>query len=256
MLKHHKIFKRILVFALLTAIITACFPVNAAAAAVKSKYVSNKYAQVWLNILGAVETGGQEYGQRNYSSFIGPYTGSPNEHSCTAGAYQEYGENLRQLLLEIQKKYPAGFKKLDTAKIAKDLKQPWTGNNPYTVKPGSAKAKAIVKIISSANGKKVQDQRATDLLDNYLEDIKKLGVKKLRCALFMAECYHLGGYAAVQRVISRTANKNNLNALRKSLYLDQKDTSNSYQIGDAVYKSRHEAVYKWLKQYIPASVVI
>ncbi len=255
MSKYRSIFRRILVFALLTAVLSGCFPMNAAAAAAKSKYVSNKYARVWMNILGAVETGGQVYGQRNYSSFIGPYTGSPNEHSCTAGAYQEYGENLRQLLLAIQKQYPAVFKRLDTAKIAKDLKRVWSESAPYTAKPGSAKAKAIVNIISSAKGKRVQDQRAVELLDTYLAGIKKLGVKKLRCGLFMAECYHLGGYAAVQRVVNRASNKNSLSSLRKSLYLDQKDYSNSYQIGDTIYQGRHELIYKWLKQYIPANAV-
>ena len=217
-----------------------------------SKYVSNKYAEVWLNILGAVETGGQSYGNRNYASYIGPYTGSPNEHSSTAGAYQEYGENLRQLLLMIQKQYPTTFKAKDTAKIASDIKHSWS-SSPYTVKAGTAKARCIQRIISCYVGKLVQDQRAIELLDEYLKGIKKLGVKNLRCGLFMAECYHLGGYAAVKRVVARATNKNSLVALRKSLYLDQKDKSSSYQIGDQVYKSRHEAIYKWLATYIPSS---
>lgn len=253
MSKYRKKFRRFLTMILVMAIITGCVPVNAAAATVKSKYVSHAYAKVWLNILGAVETGGQVYGKRNYSSFIGPYTGSPNEYSCTAGAYQEYGENLRQLLLAIKKRYPSTFKKLDTANIAKDLKRSWSDSTPYAVKAGSAKAKVIIKIISSTRGKQVQNQRAVDLLDAYLKNIRKLGVKKLRCGLFLAECYHLGGYAAVKRVVSRAANKNTMPALRKSLYLDQKDKSNSYQIGDIVYKTRHEAIYNWLKNYIPAS---
>lgn len=251
MLNHKKICRQLSVFLLLIVVMISCKTVSAATG---SKYVSSKYTKVWLNILGAVETGGQVYGKRNYSSFVGSYASSPNEHSITAGAYQEYGENLRQLLLAIQKSYPKTFKKLDTAKIANDLKRSWNDSNPYVVKSGSAKAKCIQKIISCSYGKKVQDQRAISLLDTYLANIRKLGVTNLRCGLFMAECYHLGGYAAVQRVVNRASNKNSLAALRKSLYLDQKDKSNSYQIGDAIYKTRHEAIYKWLKKYVPASV--
>lgn len=255
MSKHQKVWRRFLAFMLLIAITTGCFPVHAEAAAIKSRYVKPKYAEVWMNILGAVETGGQQYGQRDYSRFIGPYTGSPNEHSCTAGAYQEYGDNLRQLLLSIQKQYPRVFKKLDKANIAADLKRDWD-YVPYTVKPGSKKAESIVAIISSSKGKQVQDQRAVELLDMYLDRIKSLGVNKLRCALFMAECLHLGGYAAVERVVQRASNKNSLNSLRKSLYKDQKDTSNSYQIGDSIYQRRHELIFEWLKEYIPANARI
>lgn len=218
-----------------------------------SRFVSNTYAKVWLNMLGAVETGSQVYGQRDYSEFIGPYAGSPNEYSCTAGAYQEYGENLRELLLAIQEQYPSAFAPRDTAKIASDLKRSWGDGTPYKVKAGSAKARCIQNIISCPVGVLVQDIRAIELLDEYLADIKRLGVTNLRCGMFMAECYHLGGYSAVKRVVGRATNKNSLSALRKSLYLDQKDKSNSYQIGDLVYKSRHELFYKWLKSYISSS---
>ena len=218
-----------------------------------SKYVTNAQAKVWLNILGAVESGGQVYGKRNYSCFVSPYAGSPNEHSCTAGAYQEYGENLRQLLLAIKKQYPYSFSGRDTAGIASDIKHSWSDGTPYTVRSGSKKAKVIQSIISCNAGAFVQDFRAIDLLDEYLAGIKKLGVTNLRCGMFMAECYHLGGYAAVKRVVNRASNKNRLDSLRTSLYKDQRDTSNSYQIGDSVYKTRHEKVYTWLKKYISAS---
>ena len=220
-----------------------------------SRYVTNAQAKVWLNLLGAVESGSQTYGKRNYSAFAGPGANSPNEISCTAGAYQEYGENLRELLLEIQKQYPYSFKGRDTAGIADDIRTSWD-YSPYTVSPGSAKAKAIQKIISCNAGKFVQDLRAIELLDHYLDGIHGLGVTNLRCAMFMAECYHLGGLAAVKRVVGRAKNKNNLASLRTSLYKDQQDSVSSYQIGDKIYVSRHELIYKWLKTYIRAGARI
>ena len=219
-----------------------------------SAYLKNSYAVVMLNILGAVESGGQVYGKRNYAAFAGPGASSPNEYSSTAGAFQEYGENLRQLLLRIQKEYPRHFKQYDTANIANDIKRVWSDSNPYRVYAGTAKAKAIQNIISKKSGARyIQNLRAVELTDTYLKHIRSLGVTNVRAALFMAECEHLGGAKAVERVVRRATNKNDILALWRSLILDQKDTSNSYQIGDKIYQSRHLLCYKWIVQNIPAT---
>ncbi|MBQ1492871.1 MAG: Ig-like domain-containing protein [Blautia sp.] len=221
-----------------------------------SKYVSNTYARVWLNMLGAVESGGMVYGHRDYRAFSGPGALSPAEYSCTAGAYQEYGENLRQLLLAIKKQYPISFEARDTAGIAKDIKTAWPDSHPYKVSPGSTKAKCIQEIIGCNAGTFVQDLRAVELLDEYLTDIRQMGVTNLRAAMFMAECYHLGGRSPVYRVVNRAKDRNSIASLKVSLYKDQKDTSNSYQIGDAMYTNRHERIYNWIKQYISANAKI
>lgn len=220
---------------------------------VKSSYISLSQMNVMLNILGAVETGGQVYGKRDYKDFTNPFASSPSEYSATAGAYQEYGENLRQLLLRIQKEYPAVFKKYDNANIAKDLKRTWHDSNPYRVYKNSAKAKAIVKIISSKEGKLVQDVRAAELIDSYLKHARSLGVKNVRAALFLAECEHLGGAGPVERIVSRASDKNSIYQLKVSLYKDQQDKSNNYQIGDKIYQNRHEKCYSWIVKYIPAN---
>ena len=212
----------------------------------KSKYISNSQMRVMLNVLGAVETGGQVYGQRDYADFTSPYTNSGAEYSCTAGASQEYGENLRQLLLKIQKEYPLTFKKYDTAGIAADLQKNWY-YNPYTVKKGSAKANAIVKIISSPSGKLVQDYRAMELIDEYIGHAKGLGITNVRAALFAAECEHQGGYSAMKRIVQRAENKNSISSLYTSL---TKDDPNSNQIGALKYRTRHRLCRDWIAQYI------
>lgn len=221
-----------------------------------SKYLTDAQMSVALNILGAVETGGQIYGNRRYDDFTSPYASSPVEYSCTAGAFQEYGENLRQLLIRIKKEYPATFKKYDTGNIAADIQRSWSDSTPYKVYAGTAKAKAIVAIISSTDGKKVQDARAADLIDSYLAHITGLGVTNVRAALFCAECEHLGGAKPIERIIKRVSNKNSITALYKSLMLDQNDTSNSYQIGDKIYQTRHDKCKGWIEQYIRTNEVI
>ena len=221
----------------------------------RSRYISNAYAKVWLNIIGAVESGGMVYGHRDYGCFANPFENTPNEVSCTGGAYQEYGENLRYLLRDIKKQYPVSFKARDNAGIAGDIKTSWL-SSPYQVTASSAKGKAIRAIISCNAGAFVQDLRAIESLDESITSIKALGITNLRCLMFMAECEHLGGFSSVKRVVLRAGNKNNLNSLKASLYKDQNDTSSSYQIGDKFFVSRHEAILSWLKQYIPANAAI
>lgn len=43
---------------------------------------------VMRNIIYAVETGGQVYGQKNYADFTEAYTNSSSEHAITIGAGQ------------------------------------------------------------------------------------------------------------------------------------------------------------------------
>ena len=218
-----------------------------------SRHIANKYANVWLNLLGAVESGGMVYGCRDYTLFAPAGNITSNEVACTAGAYQEYGECLRELLLLIREQYPYSFNGRDTAGIGEDLASSW---DYYAVSPGSAKARTIQSIIGCNAGRFVQDIRAIELLDIYLDDAKALGITNLRCGMFMAQCEHLGGYSSMKRVVLRATNKNSLASLRVSLYKDRRDLSSSYQIGDMLYANRHESIYKWLKQYIPASAKI
>ena len=46
---------------------------------------------VMRNIIYAVETGGQVYGQKDYADFTEAYTNSSAEHAITIGAGQWYG---------------------------------------------------------------------------------------------------------------------------------------------------------------------
>lgn len=80
---------------------------------------------VLRKILYAVESGGQVYGKQNYGAFAGVGVNTPNEKAITIGAGQWYAEEARTLLLNIQKKYPKEFKKLDTTGIAADLNKSW-----------------------------------------------------------------------------------------------------------------------------------
>ena len=101
---------------------------------------------VMRNIIYAVETGGQVYGQKDYADFTEAYTNSSAEHAITIGAGQWYGNEARTLLLKIKTTDAATFSKYDTAGVAADLnKTDWSN---YQLSKTSAKAKAIVHILS------------------------------------------------------------------------------------------------------------
>ena len=111
---------------------------------------------VMRNIIYAVETGGQVYGQKDYADFTEAYTNSSAEHAITIGAGQWYGNEARTLLLKIKTTDAATFSKYDTAGVAADLnKTDWSN---YQLSKTSAKAKAIVHIINSTVGHRCQDQ--------------------------------------------------------------------------------------------------
>lgn len=47
--------------------------------------MTSKEFEILTNIIGAVESGGQVYGQRNYAAYAPAYHASPDEHTCTLG---------------------------------------------------------------------------------------------------------------------------------------------------------------------------
>ena len=47
---------------------------------------------VLSKIIGAVETGGQKYGNARYDAYVPPYTNTPKEHTITLGWAQNYGD--------------------------------------------------------------------------------------------------------------------------------------------------------------------
>ena len=196
---------------------------------------------VLINIIGAVETGGQIYGKRRYNDYTPAGANCSNEISCTIGAYQEYNSLAKGLLQEILNTYPETFRKYDNAGIEQDLKKAsWNGYSPNR---GSAKAKAISAIIDSANGRKIQDKRIEKQMLDYIAFAEKQGVNCVDALFMCANLIHQGGYSACTRILSKTPNPYTLDHIYEAC---QSDTGN--QVG--AYRTRQAKVYGWLKQYL------
>lgn len=200
--------------------------------------------KVICNIIGACESGGQVYGNQDYSAFAEAYENSSAETAITLGAYQNYGPEAKRLMIKIQTKYPMIFKKLDTANIAGDLAaSDWSY---YQISRSSAKAKCIIKIISSPEGKKCQDELFAEVCQEYIDHAYRLGVRDHQ---LLAECIntsHQGGSGATERLLKKCAKPWNIDNYYQAM---QSDTGN--QVG--AYRTRQALVYKWIKQYWPKS---
>jgi hypothetical protein len=130
---------------------------------------------------------------------------------------------------------------LDTAGIAYDLDNcNWS---TYKLSKTSAKAKCIQKIISSPEGIRCQDYLLDEQMKTYLQEAKNLGVTKLDAQMMCANLRHLGGLAAVKRVLGKTTGGYTMDNIYAAL---QTDTGN--QVG--TFRSRNKMVYNTLKQYI------
>lgn len=203
--------------------------------------ISDSQMQVLINCIGAVETGGQIYGKRQYDDYTSAYANASTEDSITIGAFAEFKGNAKALLKDIQTAYPDTFKKYDNAGIASDLeKSNWTGYNPDKT---SAKAKAIVNIISSDDGKKVQDERIVKLLNSYIAYAENLGVVETTALFMCANFIHQGGNSACKRLVGKIDKPYTLDKLYNATL---SDTGN--QVG--VYKSRQKLMYQWIKEYV------
>lgn len=210
--------------------------------------ITNEQWQVLINIIGAVETGSQIYGQRNYSDYTEAYTNSNIEVSITIGAFQEYNELAKGLLQDIQDKYPNVFAKYDNADIAEDLKMPsWNG---YSPSKNSKKAKAIVNIISTNEGKKVQDERILAQMKQYVAYGESKGVTNVSGMFEVCNIAHQGGYVAVDRILAKTAKPYTADTIYAALCTD----TGANQVG--TYVNRQAKVYQWLKQYLPKEETI
>lgn len=196
---------------------------------------------VLRKILYAVESGGQIYGNYNYSCFCGAYENSSKETAITIGAGQWYGPEARRLLLDIQAADTALFERLDTAGIAYDLNvSDW---EHYAVTESSDKGQGIIKLISTNTGIRCQDALMDKQIAEYAAYISsKYDVTNDRAMMEWVNIIHQGGEEAVKRLMAECSDRNNVDAVYQSM---ADDTGN--QVG--AYRSRQSAVYKMIKRY-------
>lgn len=204
--------------------------------------MTNEQKTVLRKIIYAVETGGQVYGQQDYSDFTEAYTNSSEEHAITIGAGQWYATEAKTLLERIYDANPEQWEKIDKVRL---LEQVQTANwECFNISKVSQLADTIVALISSDLGIKCQDSLMDEQLATYADEALKMGVTDARGQAMCVNFRHQGGQGAVTRILAKTQKPYTLDNLYAAC---QTDTGN--QVG--AYKSRQRFVYNALKKYFP-----
>ena len=203
--------------------------------------------KVLINVIGAVESGGQIYGNRDYAAYAGRYKSSSNEHTCTLGWAQFYGSNAEELIKRIYNANPAEFKKIDTAgSIEKMIGKDWVG---LRWDPSEEERDTLIKLITSDTGKAQQDlffregcsSMVSDCISKYSSDPKTV--------IMYCEVRHQGGLGGVSRILNRCRERYgmyNVENILKSLDDDLADGFNN-QVGD--YSRRHHVCADFINKY-------
>ena len=206
--------------------------------------MTNEQKTVLRKIIYAVETGGQVYGQQDYSDFTEAYTNSSEEHAITIGAGAWYGTEAKTLLERIYDADPEQWEKIDKVRL---LEQVQTANwECFNISRVSQLADTIVTLISSDLGVKCQDNLMDEQLATYTDETLKQGVTDARAQSMCVNFRHQGGQGAVTRILEKTQKPYTLDSLYAAC---QTDTGN--QVG--AYKDRQRFVYNALKTYFPES---
>jgi hypothetical protein len=206
--------------------------------------MTDKQKAVLRKIIYAVETGGQIYGQQDYSDFTEAYTNSSEEHAITIGAGQWYATEAQTLLKRIHDADTEAWSRLDNIGLWEQVQEAdWSC---FNISRNSQFANLIVRLISSKTGVKCQDNLMDEQLAAYTEEALKQGVTDTRAQAMCVNFRHQGGQGAVTRILAKTQKPYTLDNLYAAC---QTDTGN--QIG--AYKSRQRFVYNALKTYFPES---
>lgn len=209
--------------------------------------MTDKQLDILVNIIGGVESGGQVYGNRRYDAYAPAYKNSPEEHTCTLGWCQFYGNNARELCQRIFNESKELFRKNDTANIEKRLSQDW---GAIKWNPSSAEKTALLKIITTDAGKKMQDDMFKEDMQTFINDAVAYGISDVGAQMMYCEIRHLGGKSPVERIFNRANRPYTADTVYASLLLDQNDTSNNNQVGDKKYQSRHQKCVEWIHTYV------
>lgn len=204
--------------------------------------------KVLAKVIGAVETGGQVYGNARYNAYVPPYTNTQKEHTITLGASQNYGASAERLVHMIYDRGDSTFARLDTAtpSIGSMLGKDWVG---MRWNPNASQKKALIAIIDSPVGHDCQDELFAEQMVKFVADCERDYTTNVPAVMMYCEIRHLGGKDPTDRIFGRCNGNYSLENILAALKKDQADTSSSNQVGDAKFWSRHEKCVEFIKKY-------
>ena len=204
--------------------------------------------QVLINVIGAVESGGQIYGNRDYGAYAGRYAASPYEYTCTLGWAQFYGAEAQKLVQNIFNADPAGFRAIDAGGvIERKLSGNWVGER---WDPSPSEKNTLIRLITSPAGRQQQDLQFRAQMTPIVSCCENTYTGNAKAVIMFAEIAHLGGLSAAKRIFGRCGGNYSTGRILESLKWDQSDYSNSQQVGDYMYDLRHARCAEFVERYV------
>ena len=204
------------------------------------------------NIIGAIESGEQIYGNLNYGSYDPPYKNSPNEHTITLGWPQCYGPEAQELLKAIFDKDNAAFREIDQVLPKRKRIENYINKNITAMhwRPTAKQKKVIIKLLESEAGRDCQDAQFKRYMQTFVRDCRKTYTRNAWAVVMYCEIRHLGGKNGADRIFRKCGGDYSLRKIMSVLKQDQRDSRSNYQVGDKIFWSRHECVCTFLETFM------
>lgn len=199
---------------------------------------------VMFNIVGALETGGQVYGQRDYSNFINAEAGA--EVTATLGWSSFYGVHGKEYLQRFKAENPDLFSKLDTAGVNSVLDISWEASH-WQANP--AQKAAIVEMISTPEGRKLQDTMTAERLSVHWKYAVENYTDNMRAVAWYTNIAELAGPGVAQSVFADAHGDYSL----ENLYnVTMSYNGGAASIGASMYHRRHALYKQWIEEHFGA----
>lgn len=203
---------------------------------------SGTQMDIMFNIVGALETGGQVYGQRDYANFINIEAGA--EQTATLGWSSFYGVHGRDYLRQFRSENPDLFAKLDTANVASALDISWEESH-WEASP--AQKAAIVEMLTTEEGKKLQDTLTAQRIAGEWAEATAW-TDNMQAVAWYTNIAELAGSGTAQFVFDIAAQTGDF-SLDNLYNITMSRNGSSAAIGAPMYHRRHALYKEWIEEH-------
>ena len=211
----------------------------------KAKKDENGQTQmdIMLNMIGACETGGQVYGQRDYANFINAELGA--EVTATLGWSSFYGVHGREWLRKFKEQNPDLFKELDKGgQVDPVLNIEWEATG-WQANP-TQKA-SIVDMLTTDQGKKLQDSMTAERLAVHWKKCVSTYTDNMRAVAWYTQIAELAGSGVADAFFSDLGGNYSSDHIYN--YLITAYNRGGSTIGAPMYHRRHQLYKEWIDHY-------
>ena len=217
-----------------------------------AKLGSETQMDIMLNMLGAMETGGQVYGQRDYSNVINAEAGG--EVASTIGWSSLYGNNAKNYLTRFRSENQSKFSELDSnGIIAPLLEKDWEADR---IELNAEQTEVVKKILTSSEGKKLQDRIAAERVVKHWNYCANTYTTNLRAVFWYTQLAELGGGDYASSPVDAVFQACNGDYSTENILKNLKKRNEGSQIGASLYNSRHAKYKEWIDEKIPENMEV